>query len=712
MSAPAPRPLAAFEPKVVALVRELLVDAIPYDDQLDVAVEQFLTRLDAAVVNDLAATPAHPKPVIPALAGVDPRVVRDEVLAFIRKAITNRPRDLQKEIGPSGIGHPCDRSIGYLFADHPKVGFQRPPWRQSIGTAVDDHFKGWADAANESPWEDGLTAVTELTRDRLDHDDVVTRYLNGLDQADADGGRRWWTDLPTYPGDLYPDNPPGQRRPITGHLDLYDAATAGVIDVKGLAVDTPIPTPIGWSTMGDLAVGDQVLGADGRPAKVVEKSDVHLDRPCYRVTFNDGASVVTDNVHLWRFRIGRAERARDVIMSTEDAVGQVRNAADRGQRHLRVMNPEPLDLPAADLPVAPYVLGVWLGDGENSSGRITNATVDAELFDHVRAAGYDAVRNDYAPGSGTPRWRVVGLTAQLRAAGLIGHKAIPAAYLRGSLEQRLELLRGLMDTDGGWNRARNDAAFTTIDKALAHDVAELVRTLGWKVHLAETRTTGFGRPCTAYRVTFVPYGLNPFRLSRKADQVRTDGSRAARRRVVQSIESVPVQPTQCIVLDNPDRMFLCGAEMVPTHNCPGKTQMKLHKPGPRITHEQYRVQVHTYGAGLRRLGWRVDWVGVLRLPIPGELDEATFQWEPYDQAIVDAAFLRAGTIARMVDALGLAAMPMLPVVDHYCYRCDWYDPTSTDPTVACPGAPGHKKGFTPSSDRRDGGGADDFSDLI
>ena len=88
---------------------------------------------------------------------------------------------------------------------------------------------------------------------------------------------------------------------LRGYIDRVDIAPTGeirVVDYKGLALDTPLPTPTGWTTMGDVAVGDSLIGADGWPCRVIGKSEVH-HRPCYELRLTDGSRVVADNVHLW-----------------------------------------------------------------------------------------------------------------------------------------------------------------------------------------------------------------------------------------------------------------------------------------------------------------------------------------------------------------------------------------------------------------------------
>lgn len=336
-----------------------------------------------------------------------------------------------------------------------------------------------------------------------------------------------------------------------------------VVDYKGLALDTPIPTPTGWTTMGALAIGDRVLDSSGRPCSVTAKSAVHY-RPCYRVRFDDGASVICDEEHLWRTQSGEARRGRALTdrVHTTDEIR--RTLKHRGQNHHRVPLAAALDLPDVELPIHPYVLGCWLGDGGTTTGRITKP--DEELFEHIAACGYSVAPANAADGK-CPTRTVYGLRRQLRLAGIFGHKSIPTAYLRAGYEQRLCLLRGLMDTDGSWNAQRRQAVFTSVDKALCVEVQDLALSLGQRAIVHTFTAHGYGITREAYRVTFTPVGgLNPFLLSRKADQVTVSAYAMSHRRVIVAVDVVPIVATQCIAVDSPDHTYLCTEWMIPTHN--------------------------------------------------------------------------------------------------------------------------------------------------
>ena len=128
---------------------------------------------------------------------------------------------------------------------------------------------------------------------------------------------------------------------------------------------------------------------------------------------------------------------------------------------------------------------------------------------------------------------------------------------------------------------------------------------------------------------------------------------------------------------------------------PGNTAMKKHKPGNRLTDDAYRAQVMQYGAGLVKLGLPVDWVGLLRFPAAGEWQDRTFQYERFDPTVAPAVLERVAGIYNLVSALGAGAASLLKPTQHYCQRCDYFKPESTNLAEACPGAPGTRAPWTP-----------------
>lgn len=416
---------------------------------------------------------------------------------------------------------------------------------------------------------------------------------------------------------------------IRGRLDFAPALDrpVGIIlgDYKGLSRDTPIPTPAGWSTMGELTVGDTVFGSDGQPCRVTGKSDVHW-RDCYRIKFDDGSTVVCDAEHLWMVT-GTRDRPRYSrrygVLSTEEIRHTLRPYR---QAHYQVRTAGALVTSLADLPVDPYVLGAWLGDGDASGGVITGQ--DGWIFEEIARRGH-VVRPS---SSRRLAHRIEGLTAALRGLGVLGDKRVPAAYLRASAGQRLDLLRGLMDTDGTWNATRGQAVFVNTDKRLAEAVRELALSLGQRAVVLPYTARGFGLVRQAYFVQWRPTGgVIPFGLPRKAEAARAAApprTNRSTRRLIVAVDPIPTVPTQCIVVDSPDSTYLCTEAMIPTHNSKGRTA-SVEACQWATWEYRYDVQgVHM----IRALQWAGAPVDPIATPFVLIYQEAT---RPYDVTVVE-----------------------------------------------------------------------------
>lgn len=349
---------------------------------------------------------------------------------------------------------------------------------------------------------------------------------------------------------------------------------------KALALDTPLPTPTGWTTMGDVQAGDHLLDEEGRPCRVTRATGIQTGRTCYRVTFSDGSAIVADADHRWltetrssRIALRRAQtpQATAEVVTTEHIrrTLHARNNTNTYNNH-SIRCAKPLDLPDADLPIDPHLLGLWLGDGTTANSQIT--TVDPEVVAAFETAGYQLVPGS-APAAACSYYigrRPDGTAFRtlLRESGLLGHKHIPAAYLRGSHEQRLALLTGLMDSDGTVSNESNKCTFAVISEELADGFAELVVGLGWKAHRRKRAARLYGVDCgVTHLVTFRP--TEPvFRIPRKLRNQHLDVAQGARHltRYVTAVEPVPTAPVRCVQVDSPNSLYLAGNAMIPTHN--------------------------------------------------------------------------------------------------------------------------------------------------
>ena len=318
---------------------------------------------------------------------------------------------------------------------------------------------------------------------------------------------------------------------------------------KALALDTPIPTPDGWRLMGDLRPGDRVFAEDGAPCTVVAVSPVWRDRPVYEVRTDDGDTIIADAAHEW---VACLDRKRPVWRRHTTEV----LARPRGKRAL-IRAQGALAAPDADLPIPPYVLGAWLGDGTSAHATITQGESDiAWMRAEVERCG---VRTSDRATAGT--FGLLGVVGHLRALGVLGNKHIPAAYLRASEAQRRALLQGIVDTDGHVG-PRGQVEVCSTSAMLADGVLELVRSLGVKARISTGRATINGRDCgPKYRVMF--YMAGAARMPRKATRCR-DGVKHPGRYVY--AVAAGTADTVCIQVDSPSHMFLAGRSMLPTHN--------------------------------------------------------------------------------------------------------------------------------------------------
>ena len=397
---------------------------------------------------------------------------------------------------------------------------------------------------------------------------------------------------------------------------------------KALALDTPLATPSGWTTMGEVKVGDFLFDQEGSPTRVIAATETFYDRPCYRITFSDGESIVCDQDHLWKVDDEKSCR-NPLILKTKEMVTRVEMPSKRPgpRRRYRIDLNCPLLCPEKDLIIPPYVLGYWLGDGTKASSRVTTHTKDLEHFlEQLENVGESASWNCIddtnlavvAVGKGhvsttdrsrrlqramaaidcgvsthhvtnwsglsrhalygfkvSPTWSCIrngqppAMTTRLREIGVLNNKHIPQDYLRAAPWQRLALLQGLMDSDGTVVKTgRSQCIITLKDDQLAHDLGDLLSGLGIKwtrqSYFCDEPQLG---PYLKYR--FTAYSDFPvFRLPRKRNWLRerpAHGGRASRRQIV-LIEAVPSVPVRCVEVDSPSHLYLAGRKMVPTHN--------------------------------------------------------------------------------------------------------------------------------------------------
>ena len=334
---------------------------------------------------------------------------------------------------------------------------------------------------------------------------------------------------------------------------------------KGLKNGTPVLGPDGWTPIEELSVGDLIQGRDGLTK--VTGVFPQGERDLYRVVTDDGGSVDCDDQHLWTVHPhGSSPRTEDTPTLQE----KIRE----NQRYAYLPLPEPIERPASDLPLHPYVMGLLLGDGGFTNTTIKFHKPDPELHEVMAAL--------LPEGAEVGSWddqhntlRVTGLVSHVRSLGLAGHaswdKFVPAPYLDGSIEQRADLLAGLLDTDGGMNG--KSTCFYTSSPQLRDGVVELVRSLGGVATVREKEDPAYaykgeqrmGR--AAYNVSIrLPEAFGcPFRLMRKVAAWDNGTTKRLPSRRIADITYIGRGESTCIKVAADDGLFITQDHLV-THN--------------------------------------------------------------------------------------------------------------------------------------------------
>ena len=351
-----------------------------------------------------------------------------------------------------------------------------------------------------------------------------------------------------------------QKNP-DGYLDLWFRD-----GYKAEALDTPTWTITGWKNHGDLEIGDWVYSELGEPVPVIAVTPITDQADCYQIEFDDGSTIVCSGDHLWPLEKRSSRRIKGNYRHYADAgIWDARTIKKWGPCEDHVLrSPLTKPLQGSFKPlISPYVLGVWLGDGASSAGQITVSNQDIEILQHIEACGF-SIGHNIAPGKAScGNYTIYGLFPQLRKEGLLYNKHIPSWCFQMGPEDRLALLQGLMDTDGGNKRASGEC-FTQSDKNIAEGVYFLALSLGLKPTISKQTTS-----CKdSYKVIFTSDVHMPvYRLHRKlaGSTFRKPRCRGSRR-FIKSIHRVPPVPVKCIQVGNPTGQYLTGKQLIPTHN--------------------------------------------------------------------------------------------------------------------------------------------------
>jgi len=366
---------------------------------------------------------------------------------------------------------------------------------------------------------------------------------------------------------------------------------------KALALDTPIPTPRGWKEMRDVHVGDYVYSTTGEAVEVIAESEI-FNKPMYLVEFEDGERIKASADHIWTVQTKDSRRtARRPIrgheyyggvrhdlretdgwfeITTEEItknVCKIRRDGKGREYSYRVPMPAPIQYEEKTLPLDPYTLGVWLGDGHSVDTRITCADEDKdEMMRHLSEAGHICVWHEHKNRAGDIGLDSAGhaqpnkMRNALREIGVFRNKHIPDIYLQSSVDQRMELLRGLMDTDGCCSK-NGQCEFAQKSELITDQFRELLASLGIKSSKTKKAIRCNGRVCFAYSVKFYCDKTNPcFKLERKKARLKEQLADRMKAKSIVAVTPIAVEPSKCIAINSDDHLYLCGKAYTVTHN--------------------------------------------------------------------------------------------------------------------------------------------------
>lgn len=337
---------------------------------------------------------------------------------------------------------------------------------------------------------------------------------------------------------------------------------------KALANDTPILTRDGWKNHGDLVVGDEVIGLDGNFKKVIA---VHPKcRLDVLVEFTNGERIQCHENHEWMIYNRSRDAKNPVTLETKEIERfriETGTPNKRGHRYLiQVVERDPVVGEKKKLPVDPYFLGVWLGDGSNKNPRITSPVCDYAIVERIQKRGMP-IRNEFTHKTTGVKSYDFDMRKELQSIGMCHSrktttKHIPQEYLTACVDDRLQLLAGLIDTDGTLSGEK--FKYSTTCEKLMNDIVELVSTFGWRVSVQieepKVSSSGITGRKPVYTIGFSPDIKIPCALQRK----RNNGTKK-RRIAIKSITRVEPKEGNCITVEG-DGMYLAGRKMVPTHN--------------------------------------------------------------------------------------------------------------------------------------------------
>lgn len=335
---------------------------------------------------------------------------------------------------------------------------------------------------------------------------------------------------------------------------------------KALSLDTPILTPSGFTTMGKIEVGDTIYGADGKETEVTFITEVMEDKDVYEIKFDNGEVIKACSDHLWEVSTTDWQRYEEKtkVLNTKELIPLHEKLQSRSKTSsIFVDHCNRVEFESKEVSIDPYVLGVWLGYGNNWDGRIICHIEDYDHYlNEFKKRGYQVSNFRLNKRSETTgAFNVVGLKMALRKYDLIKNKHIPYDFIYNSITVRNDLLNGLMDTYG-YIRKNGGCHFYQSNKDFSDTVRFLLSTMGIKSTQKVKETSG--KDC--YILTFATDQYKVFTLERKLERQSFVGHPKNTRLYIKSIKKIESEPVRCLQVNNEDHLFLCGKTLIPTHN--------------------------------------------------------------------------------------------------------------------------------------------------
>lgn len=405
--------------------------------------------------------------------------------------------------------------------------------------------------------------------------------------------------------DITPNLQKHNLLPRAHQIRIVDAACAtdrGIVrsatgSGKAQPLDAKVLTPTGWALMGEIKAGALVIGADGKPKKVLEVFP-QGEKDIYKVSFSDGSFTKCCEDHLWLTSTFNDRSHRKIIKKIRP-LNEIKKTLYRydGSSNHAIQMVEPVNFEPQDVLIDPYLLGLLLGDGcFASKTNVSLSNLDDEIIKYCENSilPYNLIlkkhgRCDYYLVNKTKKaFQKNKLMSELNKYNLMGklsyRKFIPKQYLFNSVEVRLSILQGLMDTDGFISSNGLSTIFYTTSPQLSKDVQFIVQSLGGKAVIKNKKTKYTyknvkkqGKDSFAVFIS-LPNNIIPFRVSRKLSRIKNK-VKYFPIRYIRNIELIEKKQAQCILIDSEDHLYITD-DFIVTHNtlCTALITAKKNKP--------------------------------------------------------------------------------------------------------------------------------------